>query len=240
MEKDNKNNNGEKSSFIKIKEEDQRMLLVAVIMIAFLIFMSYDRISNINSSVIEKNGETDPHPIINIPSLEDITSPDYLDEIMKEMKLEEDITEISYTSHVVENSLRFAYPSSWSLMDVERKNVNNIKGADVIFMAYSRNINNQGNILIFKIEAKNVEEVMQKLKEMAENEEEELEINQVDDFILEIERKTSEKIVPFSWQKVVFTQEECYLLSLNFSIENKEYFRKIKDMVFPSVKVIEK
>ncbi len=241
MDKDNKNNNEEKSSFIKIKKEDQRILLVAIIMIAFLIFMSYDRINNISSIETRTNHTKEQDaPLINIPSLEELTSSEYLEDIMKEIGIEEDTSKDTYITHIIENEFQFSYPSSWSVINIDQRNINNIDGAEAIFMAYSKNIARQGNILVLKIDAKTTEEAIEKLEKIAEDEEEEIEIRQIEDFVLEIERITSEQIVPFSWQKIIFTNKNCYLLSLNFSIENKEYFRETKDRLFSSVKIIEK
>lgn len=241
MENGNKSNNEEKSSFIKIRKKDQRMLLVAIIMIAFLAFMSYDRIANINLAGTENNyAKKENTSIINMPSLEELTSSEYLNDMMKEFGIEEETSDINYVTETINNSFQFSYPSSWALIDIKEKITNNLEGMEGIFMAYSKNITKQGNILVLKTDAKTTEEVIEKLEKIAENENEEIEIEQIDEFILEVERKTTDAIIPFSWQKIIFTEKFSYLLSLNFSKENKEYFREIKDKIFSSVKIIEK
>lgn len=240
MEKNNKNDNEGKKSFLKIKKEDQRMLLVSIIMIIFLIFMSYDRINDIDLSETGSQDKGEKSPLVNIPSLEDLTSPEYLDEMMKEIGIDQSSSEDEYTTYILEDGFQFSYPSSWSLVNINQRNVQSLDDAEVVFMAHSKSITKQGNILILKIEANNTEEVIEILEKLARNEDEEIKISQPEDFILEIERKTSEEVVPFSWQKIIFANENCYLLSINFSKEDKASFEKIKNNVFSSVKIIEK
>ncbi len=245
MEKDNKNNDEGKPSFIRIKKEDHRMLLVAIIMIGFLIFMSYERLFNPvvppQKTKQETNEEEDA---MKLPSLRDMTSLESLEKMMAEMGVSdnEDFTYIIYSPN---DSFSFSYPSNWIIVK-EGGDEDKTEEIETHFIAYSSDITHHANIILFSIEASTKEEAVEKIKKLSqeneeeEEEEEEIEVIEEEEFVIKIQKKDGKAGDFISWQRLIFIDNICYVLSFNFSKEHESRFKDIKDFIFSSVQITKK
>jgi len=224
----------------EIKIKDKKTLLVSVLMIIFIIFLTFWRVktgeSSLSSSEFSVPEERDePLPT----SIEDFISDEEIDEIAKEvgLSLPEKEKDIEYKRKEIAGKIRFDYPSSWEVS----KEAESEEKVEQLFFAFSTKNIFPGAFTVIKVNAKDIEEFSDIIKEGLEKE------GQLLDFELTKESKEEYFLKTVSQHKGVesASQGKIYFLENNFYMASVNYFKNdmsihpdIIDYIVSSIQII--
>jgi hypothetical protein len=222
----------------KIKEENKRMFYISIVMIVFLLTISYYHFKN-------------------TPSLKKITTPSFPEQYtpfnaqemlsMPQEKINELIKENDYLFGVdkekdyvrkkIEGVVSFDIPSFWEIIPVSTEE--NHQQVKVVFIAESQQLGYPMNFTVVRIEENDIEMVIEIIKENAGGETAEISIEEKDDvYLLEIRNTISEKASSLSKTKIVFIDNHCYLFMITF-FEGSSPDQSLIAYVLSSVQIIE-
>ncbi len=150
------------------KEIDKKTLVISILMIIFLLSISYWRILNTPSPTLHFETVT-PMEMPEIPSLKEITSMEYLEERINEQDIdflqeEEGI----YIREEIKEKFVFDYPSSWHNANIDEEKID--EKMEILFLAHSRTTIYPIALAVMEIEARDVEEAIIVLEERAKEE----------------------------------------------------------------------
>ncbi len=229
-----------------LKKEDKINLAIAFIMIVFLLFMlNFSFISSPPETDTKKANASENENGIKVPSLEEVMSLDFLDDMMKEFIGED--SNNTYTVQEIEGFFSFSYPASWVEMNREIISSEN-KNIEILFSAYSHDITKQMGITVLKInldrynsDIYNIEEslldvIISLLKKEAEKQNTNIEIEVVEEERYIIKVSEEEQVTPPSWHKIICKENSCFLLAFS-SLQENEKGEEVREEIFSSVQI---
>jgi hypothetical protein len=152
MDTNNENNNK-----TELKKEDRKALFLSVFMIIFLIGITFWRTRNndiVKVSFPEMSDEID------IPSVEELTSQEYLDNLLKDFVEKEDKNE--WKEKIIEEKIKISYPSSWNDLNIYEEN-NNEK-IETLFFSNSLSLSSPVVFIVLKASVNNIDEAIDIIK----------------------------------------------------------------------------
>lgn len=209
MDKDDKKNNAE-----ELKREDKKILFLSVLMIIFLLFVTFLRSKKEESVVISL-----PEKLFaeDLPNISDLTSKEGLDNALKNLLGDKEEENGELKEVVVDEKIKISIPSSWNNMDIqkERKISKNI---ETFFIAHSLESSPVGVVLL-KINSDSIEKSLVEIEKSLEENYFDLEVLEedwIDDFILirTVKYFGKNNKNSLSLEKIILTDDYCYFVSV--------------------------
>lgn len=235
MEESNKKNK-------EIKPEDKRVLLISIFMIFALTAISSWRFFNYESPEISLSipMKEETH----IPSIDEITSLEYLDKMIGENgEIFPQEEERKYVRETLENKIYFDHPSSWRIVDL-----NNIENAvekiEVVFLSHSQTSLYGATFTVLKLEAEDSKEAIDIIKETSQDiQKTEMEVLEEEEkegkFFLKIIHKSESGGESFSENRLFLMDKEYYFFSVITSKEGIDRFSSQINHILSSIQIKE-
>ncbi len=218
----------------KITPEDKKTLYISVLMVVALSVVSFWRFKNLDFSTVSFSSSFPESEAP--PSFQEILSEGKLEEIMKESGLfpDKDKDETRYKREKIEDRVLFDYPSSWREIAITESENENI---DFLFLSFSREGVYPGFLTILKIEANDIDEVVEIAKEETAGENIVVEKSEKG-YLLKINHSPIEGAVSFSQAKAISVEEHFYLFMVT-SFKESSLPSSVTDYILSSVQIIE-
>ncbi len=222
-----------------MKPEDKKIFYISITMVLFLGTISFWHFSKISLAEIDFSFPS--YKEADIPKIDDLFSEESLKNIAQEIGLdqEKDEKDIVYTRKTVDNKIKFDYPSSWIVSEEE----NTIEKMKILFIAYADKAMYPPSIAVIKIEAENIDEVVEIFKEEIEKEGDisdlSLEETSETEHTLDISTEYPQKLTGSYQGKIFLIGEIYYMVSVMFFNEELSVPKNITDYIFSSIQIIE-
>ncbi len=223
------------------KEIDKKTLAISILMIIFLLSISYWRILNTPSPTLHFETVTPQKPP-EFPSLEELTSMEYLEEMIEENDTDflKENEERIYIREEIKGLFTFDYPSSWRSASIEEGRID--EKMEMLFLAHSRTTIYPIALAVMKIDAKNIEEATTILEKRAKEEGfEEVETiikeEKEDKYLLEIIYTGKERDT-ISKGALLFIEDSSYFIFVTTDKKRVENIEKQAENIFSSIRLL--
>ncbi len=241
-----------------MKQEDKKILIISIVMIAFLSTVSYWRWAAF------KVPETYfPTMDLEVPKMEEIMPDNYYDitperyyemvpEEYREMLPGEQAEEKSATNEPyydetisvyrtieIEEKLIFEYPVGWEVVKTDKEDFKD-RSAEFLFLAYSKELIYPSSVTALKIEAQDIDKVIKIIKEITKTEGLYMEITEKEDKEKEHSIKTRNtygNFVSISKKRIFPLNGYYYVFSVTAFEERWERQLTIIDHILSSVEI---
>ncbi len=231
--------------------DDKKNLILSCLMIVFLISVSLWQMKKTEKIGAPSSWIEAPEPTerLSMPTMDSLTeiAEQELGFNLSETKKEEGIEEISFKEENIKDKIRFEYPADWDkispnlveqFMDIKYTDIN------ILFFAHSKSILQPISFVILEIDLEEKENVLQKMEEIYQAENIEMEIKNIreknqQEYLLEVSYTDKDNKIVFSKEKMIFLEDKTYLFSIfGFEREWHNFSQQINYLI-NSIQIIE-